>query len=166
MTTLIESESRQALDLWRNITSETIRSDGPDLTSRQTALLLTIHLDEEHHTVRGLAKRLGLQKPAIVRALDALQSMDLIKRVRDPNDGRNVFIEPTSQGAHKLGQIASSIAQNLSALQMFGIGVKNASKEDAADTKTNYQASYPAAFDASSFNLQELNSLEAANTFR
>ena len=112
--------SRTALNLWRNITSQTIKSDGPDLTARQTALLLTIHLDEDKHTVRGLAKQLGLQKPAIVRALDALQSMDLIKRVRDPNDGRNIFIEPTVKGAQKLGQVATSIAQNLSILQTFG----------------------------------------------
>ena len=119
MANITETESRQALDLWRNITSQTIHSDGPDLTARQTALLLTIHLDEEKHTVRGLSKRLGLQKPAIVRALDSLQALNLIRRVRDPNDGRNIFIEPTNNGAQKLGQIASSIAQKLTSLHVL-----------------------------------------------
>lgn len=134
----MDEGSRQALDLWRDITNSAIRSDGPDLTARQTALLLTVHLDNERHTVRGLAKRLYLKKPAIVRAIDSLQALGLIDRVRDPNDKRNVFIEPTEKGALRLGNIANIIAQglnsmplrteydNLSNPQNFEIGIKAA----------------------------------------
>lgn len=114
----MDNDSRQALDLWRDITNKTIRSEGADLTARQTALLLTVHLDEERHTVRGLAKRLCLKKPAIVRAIDSLQSLGLINRVRDENDKRNVFIEPTEKGAQRLGDIANIIANGLNNLTL------------------------------------------------
>lgn len=122
----MDDGSRQALDLWRDITNKTIRSEGADLTARQTALLLTVHLDEERHTVRGLAKRLCLKKPAIVRAIDSLQALGLINRVRDQNDKRNVFIEPTDKGAQRLGDIASIIAQGLNNLPIrTGYEVQN-----------------------------------------
>lgn len=110
----MELENREALDLWRDITHRAIKADGPDLSARQTALLLTIHLDEDRHTVRGLSKRLGLGKPAIVRALDSLQALGLVRRVRDEADRRNIFIEPTEAGAHRLSDIAIIIAQGIS----------------------------------------------------
>ncbi|KAF0117499.1 MAG: MarR family transcriptional regulator [Hyphomonadaceae bacterium] len=109
----MELENREALDLWRDITHRAIKADGPDLSARQTALLLTIHLDEDRHTVRGLSKRLGLGKPAIVRALDSLQALGLVRRVRDETDRRNIFIEPTEAGAHR-SDIAIIIAQGIS----------------------------------------------------
>ncbi len=112
----MEIENRQALDLWRDITNQTIHLDGPDLTARQTAILLTVHLDDEQHTVRGLAKRLGLKKPAIVRALDSLQALGLINRVRDENDRRNVFIIATEEGVLRLGDIARFIIGGLNNL--------------------------------------------------
>ena len=117
----MEFGNRHALDLWRDITNSAIKGEGPDLTARQTALLLTVHLDEERHTVRGLAKRLGLQKPAIVRAIDALQSLGLLNRVRDQNDKRNVFIEPTPKGAERLCDIANIIASGLSSIPMHSM---------------------------------------------
>jgi DNA-binding MarR family transcriptional regulator len=129
----MEIGDRYALDLWRDITNSAMRDNGPDLTARQTALLLTVHLDEERHTVRGLAKRLGLQKPAIVRAIDSLQSLGLINRVRDDNDKRNVFIEPTQKGAQKLCNIANIISQGLNTLPIN-------SRFDIDNFPTNYAA--------------------------
>lgn len=112
----MEIENRQALDLWRDITTQTIRLDGPDLTARQTAILLSVHLDDGPHTVRGLAKKLCLKKPAIVRALDSLQALGLINRVRDEADRRNVFIIATEVGVLRLGDIARFIIGGLSNL--------------------------------------------------
>ena len=112
----MKSGERQALDIWRDINTRTIKADGPDLSARQTALLLTVHLDEERYTVRALAKRLGLCKPAVVRALDSLQAMGLLRRVRDPQDKRSVFIEPTLEGSEKLIAIAQIIHNSFSNL--------------------------------------------------
>ena len=109
----IDPQDRQALGLWLDVTSHAVRADGPDLTARQTALLLTVYLETGPHTVRGLAKRLGVGKPAIVRAIDALAEAGLVTRVADPQDRRNVFIEGTSQGAEQLGDYARSIARNI-----------------------------------------------------
>ena len=63
----------QALDLWRGAIVESVRRDGPDLSARQMALLLTVYLTPPPHTVRGLAQTLNVSKPAITRALDRIQ---------------------------------------------------------------------------------------------
>ncbi len=59
----------EALDLWRRVTVTTVRSDAPDLTARQLAVLMTVRLQPAPHTVRGLAAALNVGKPAITRAL-------------------------------------------------------------------------------------------------
>jgi DNA-binding MarR family transcriptional regulator len=59
----------EALDLWRRVTVTTVRSDAPDLTARQMAVLMTVRLQPAPHTVRGLAATLNVGKPAITRAL-------------------------------------------------------------------------------------------------
>lgn len=113
LTDIINAGDRQALGLWLNVTSQSVRAAGPDLTARQTALLLTVYLEKGPHTVRALAKGLGVGKPAIVRALDALGEAELVMRVPDPGDRRNVFIEGTARGAEQLGDFARTIATNI-----------------------------------------------------
>jgi DNA-binding MarR family transcriptional regulator len=115
-TETINLQDRQALGLWLDVTSRAVRAEGPDLTARQTALLLTVYLEAGPHTVRALAKRLGVGKPAIVRAIDALSDAGMIMRVPDPSDRRNVFIEGTSEGALQLGDYARNIAHNIAAI--------------------------------------------------
>lgn len=109
----IGAQDRQALSLWLDVTSHAVRAEGPDLTARQTALLLTVYLEPGPHTVRALAKRLGVGKPAIVRAIDALSDAGMVVRAPDPTDRRNVFIEGTSAGALQLGDYARNIARNI-----------------------------------------------------
>jgi DNA-binding MarR family transcriptional regulator len=113
VTETIDAQDRQALGLWLDVTSHAVRADGPDLTARQTALLLTVYLEPGPHTVRGLAKRLGVGKPAVVRALDSLSEAGLLQRVSDPADRRNVFIVGTEQGTLQLGDYARNIARNI-----------------------------------------------------
>ena len=88
----------EALDLWRRVTVTTVRSDAPDLTARQLAVLMTVRLQPAPHTVRGLASTLNVGKPAITRALDTLSRLGFVQRRRDPKDGRNVFVERTEKG--------------------------------------------------------------------
>jgi DNA-binding MarR family transcriptional regulator len=105
----ITTEQRQALDLWRRVTVSAVRSDAPDLTARQTAVLMTVHLSPGPHTVRGLAATLSVGKPAITRALDTLSRLELLQRRRDPQDGRNVLVEKTPKGADFLAEFGSRI---------------------------------------------------------
>ena len=70
----------EALDLWRRVTVTTVRSDAPDLTARQLAVLMTVRLQPAPHTVRGLAATLNVGKPAITRALDTLSRLGFVQR--------------------------------------------------------------------------------------
>ena len=101
--------THEALDLWRRVTVETVRSEAPDLTARQMAVLMTVRLAEGPHTVRGLASTLNVGKPAITRALDTLSRLGFVQRRRDPKDGRNVFVEPTPRGEDFLDQLGATI---------------------------------------------------------
>jgi DNA-binding MarR family transcriptional regulator len=100
-----------ALDLWRRVTVETVRSDAPDLTARQLAVLMIVRLGEGPHTVRGLAAQLSVGKPAITRALDTLSGLGFIQRRRDPDDGRNVLLERTMKGDEFLDALGAAILE-------------------------------------------------------
>ena len=89
---------RDGLELWRRAVTASVRSDAPDLTARQQAILMTIALTPGPHTVRGLAEHLNIAKPAVTRALDALSRLDFIRRIKDDTDLRNIFIERTPAG--------------------------------------------------------------------
>lgn len=77
----------------------TVRRDGPDLSARQFAVLLISYLEPGPHTVRGLASRLDVSKPAITRSLDRLEELGLARRVVDPADRRSVLIQRTREGS-------------------------------------------------------------------
>ena len=98
--------TQQVLALWRGTLVESVRRDGPDLSARQMAILLTVYLTEPPHTVRGLAKILNISKPAITRSLDTLGRLDLIKRKRDEQDRRSVLVQRTVQGSVFLSEFA------------------------------------------------------------
>jgi len=87
------------LALWRRAILGTIRSGGPDLTTRQMGVMLTVYCTPAPHTVRDLARELDVAKPVITRALDALSRQGLLRRRRDETDRRNVFVERTVAGA-------------------------------------------------------------------
>lgn len=76
-----------------------VRSGEPDLTNRQMALLMLVYLTPGPHTVRGLARVLGVSKPVVTRALNTLGTLGYLRRERDQDDRRNVFVVRTSNGA-------------------------------------------------------------------
>src|SRR5580698_7829882 len=69
-----------------------IRQEGADLTARQFAVFLICYVEEGPHTVRGLAERTHLPKPAVSRVLDRLGALGLSRRVADPRDKRSVLV--------------------------------------------------------------------------
>ncbi|HVF36493.1 MAG TPA: MarR family winged helix-turn-helix transcriptional regulator [Sphingomicrobium sp.] len=78
---------------------EYVRSGEPDLTNRQMALLMLVYLTTGPHTVRGLARTLGVSKPVVTRALNTLGALGYLRRERDQDDRRNVFVVRTNDGA-------------------------------------------------------------------
>ena len=101
----------QALKLWQDVGLTLVRTAEVDLTSRQMVILLTIYLEPPPHTVRGLAQKLGVTKPVITRALDAMGDLDLVSRRRDPLDRRNVIIQRTVRGALFLERLGDLIVE-------------------------------------------------------
>jgi DNA-binding MarR family transcriptional regulator len=107
----------QALQLLRQIALGQVLGNAPDLSMRQTAILLTVYLDPPPHTVRGLAAKLHVSKPVITRALDTMGAMKLLSRHRDERDRRNVLVRRTVEGAlyvERLGDAVIDCAGGLS----------------------------------------------------
>lgn len=76
-----------------------VRQDSVDLSARQLGVFLTCYLDNNSHTVRGLAQELNISKPAITRALDRLEELDYVRRKTDPTDRRSILVQRTVRGA-------------------------------------------------------------------
>lgn len=112
----VSLRASQALRLWQQVSLAEVRDEAPDLSERQMAILLSIYLDPPPHTVRGLAATLGVTKPVITRALDAMGSKKLVSRHRDERDRRNVLVKRTVEGAlyvERLGDVIIKKAAEL-----------------------------------------------------
>ena len=106
----------QALGLWHRVMVGALKAETPDLSTRQFTLLLQVYLVPPPHTVRGLARHLGISKPAVTRALDRLADHDLIRRKTDEGDRRSVLVQRTVQGAvflREFGDLATTCAAGL-----------------------------------------------------
>ncbi len=106
-----EKTNPRMLKVWREAHLQSVRSKDPDLTSRQMSLLLSVYMSEPPHTVRGLAQDLNVTKPVITRALDTMGKLGLVKRVKDENDKRSIFIQRTVKGAVFLSELSDRIVR-------------------------------------------------------
>lgn len=102
-----------ALNLWSRVTLRSMAELPYDLTTRQQAIMLTVYLVPPPHTVKNLSERLGISKPAICRALDALSAIDFIRRKKDEADRRNIFVQRTITGSVFLRDAADILAQEI-----------------------------------------------------
>lgn len=112
----VELRPLQALTLWHDVTLGLVRDGEHDLSARQMAILLTIYLETPPHTVRGLARKLGVTKPVVTRALDTMGKLELVSRRRDEKDRRNVIVQRTVKGAlavERLGDLVVAHAREL-----------------------------------------------------
>ncbi len=99
----------RALSFWHGVTSTVLKQMPLDLSARQTAVLLNVYLMPPPHSVKSLAEDLMISKPAICRAIDALEKGKLVKRIRDRQDKRNVLIQRTAKGSNYLNEFADII---------------------------------------------------------
>lgn len=105
-----ELRASQALQLWHDVVFDLVHGgEGHDLTLRQMAVLLTVYLEPPPHTVRGLARKLGVTKPVITRALDSLGALGLLTRRRDDDDRRNVLVARTVEGALAVERLGDTV---------------------------------------------------------
>ena len=88
----------QLVETLRHTMVTLVARSEPDLSARQLGVFLTCYLSDTPQTVRGLAAQLKVAKPAITRALDRLEELDLTGRKRDQNDRRSVLVQRTMNG--------------------------------------------------------------------
>jgi len=105
----VDLRPSQALKLWHDVSLAIVRDGAADLSPRQITILLTVYLEPPPHTVRGLAEKLGVTKPAITRALDTMGELKLLGRRRDEADRRNVVVFRTVEGSLFLESLADTI---------------------------------------------------------
>jgi len=105
----IKLGKKQALGLWRAALADSLRAKGADLSGRQMAIALTVYLAPPPHTVRGMARSLGISKPAVTRALDTLSALGFLRRKADPDDKRSVLVERTVKGSVYLNDFADIV---------------------------------------------------------
>jgi DNA-binding MarR family transcriptional regulator len=102
------------LKVWREAHRACVRSDDPDLTSRQLAVLMSVYLEPRPQTVRSLAKKLDVTKAVITRAITRLAKLGYVKRAPDPQDKRSIILTRTPNGIHYLTQFAEIIQTEMS----------------------------------------------------
>ncbi|MUG34701.1 MarR family transcriptional regulator [Commensalibacter sp. ESL0382] len=101
----------QQIVILQNTITTMLRQDKPDLSARQLAVFLICYLNETVQTVRGLAAALRVSKPAITRALDRLEELNLLGRKTDPMDRRSVLVQRTEEGYEYLQNIQSIMSE-------------------------------------------------------
>lgn len=110
---MAEMTTMEALGLWHRVNAQSMRQFPFDLSSRQMAVLSSIYLQPGPHTVKALAQQFDISKAAVCRAVDALCAMDLVKRKKDMEDKRNVFIQRTVNGSVFLSDFADIILKQM-----------------------------------------------------
>lgn len=103
------SKTIRALSFWHGVTATALQKMPLDLSARQTAVLLNIYLMPSPHSIKSLSEELIISKPAVCRAIDALEAAKLVKRSRDKQDKRNVMIQRTVKGSVYLSEFADII---------------------------------------------------------
>ena len=99
----------RALSFWHFVTSTALTQMPVVFSARQTAVLLNVYLMPGPHSIKSLADDLIISKPAVCRAIDALETAKLVKRLRDRQDKRNVLIQRTVKGSVYLSEFADII---------------------------------------------------------
>ena len=95
-----------------------VHSGRPDLSNRQMALLMIVYILPGPHTVRGLSARLRVSKAVVTRALNTLEALRYLRRLKDYADLRNIFIGRTPQGVAFLKAFADMLGRTQ---QQYGI---------------------------------------------
>lgn len=103
----------ESLRFWHRVTVRSMKELQQDLSARQVGILLHIYLHNRQHTIKSISEQLNISKAAVCRAVDSLSALNLLKRKKDEQDRRNVFIQRTIQGSVFLSDFADVIAQEM-----------------------------------------------------
>ena len=89
--------------LWHALVSE-------ETTSPQFAVLNAV-VDAENADQRTVGERIGLDRSTTAEIVTRLADRGLLRRVRDPRDGRRNLLRPTEEGEAAHRQMARRVVQ-------------------------------------------------------
>ncbi len=72
-------------------------------------LILRALRDGRHRAQRELAQSIAIEGPTLTKHLDNLERAGFVKRIRDPNDRRNVQVELTEAGSGKHDELLRAV---------------------------------------------------------
>src|SRR6476646_11922426 len=97
----LASELRRAVHrLTRRLRQQT-PSDGLTLTQLSA---LNVIFREGPLTAGDLAAREQVRPPSITRVLTGLEALDLVERLENPRDGRQVLVQITATGSQRMSE--------------------------------------------------------------
>jgi DNA-binding MarR family transcriptional regulator len=94
-----------------------INRQGPKVTLRRAHTSLLPHIDQQGTRLTELARRLGITKQAAGQLVSDLESMAVLERVDDPQDGRAKPVRFTKLGLESIHQGLSVLRQIESELE-------------------------------------------------
>lgn len=94
----------QTVRLWTKSVERALRSQTGQTRARWETLF-AISRCGNATTASAVAKRVGVEWPALVRLLDALEGDGLIRRYGNPDDGRSRLIDLTAEGSKVIKQV-------------------------------------------------------------
>lgn len=100
---------------FNGLSASFFRAAAAQVGMNVTDLQVTDILDITGPTTAGqLAELMGLTTGAITGMIDRLEKAGLVRRERDPEDGRRVIVRlvPNEEALHKMGQVFDSIGRN------------------------------------------------------
>jgi DNA-binding MarR family transcriptional regulator len=99
------AETDFAVDLLRHVVVGMVRKEGIALSTQQFGIFMACYLCPEAATMRGLVQEMEMPRLVVLRALEKLAELDLIRRESDPRDSRNQFLLHTSSGKALLAEL-------------------------------------------------------------
>jgi DNA-binding MarR family transcriptional regulator len=88
------------------------RGDPLDLSARDLGVFLACYWEDGTQTVDGLAAKLNVSRPRIIRALDHLATFDLVRHGIDSQDRCNMSVQRTTAGGKFLRNITNLRTDN------------------------------------------------------
>lgn len=91
-------EADQLIEMLRGVLIGLVQREESDLSLRQLATFLICYQDEQPQELRGLVQALKINRTAIGRALERLETLKLLHCKRNPRDRRYALALRTSEG--------------------------------------------------------------------
>lgn len=104
----IASRNHDSIATLAQFTRECVASDMPDLSARQSAILL--HANQRIGiSVKDFAAAMNIPKPAVTIALNRLTELGLIQRGVDLDDKRRIAVRLTREGVAHVEAMAAAL---------------------------------------------------------